>query len=1126
MNPDGTGRPGDWEARRTALDPTRSFIVQAPAGAGKTGLLTQRFLRLLAGVAEPEEILAITFTRKAAAEMRNRITSALADAAAGRLPEDAYDAANLELATAALEQSNSRGWDLQRHPGRLQVRTIDSFCHRLARRLPLLSEQGGATAPMDNAQELYRLAARRTLAMLDDREAGDSVRSLLEHLDGQFPRAESLLAAMLGQRDQWLRHLAGDGRHLQRAALEASLAQMVQAFVKRAADSLPASRFDTLWRLARFARAHLPGDKNDTPLGHWDGEVPDPITDPSAWQAAAALLLTNGGELRKPRGVNRGMGFPAPGKDTALQRAKTDMQELLTVLAESGEFIDALAEVADLPETLYTEDQWTLLSRLPELLKIAYAQLKLIFSERGTTDHLEISHGAGMALGSEGQPTDLALYLEYRLHHLLVDEFQDTSKSQFDLFRQLTAAWQPGDGHSFFAVGDPMQSIYRFRQAEVSLFLEAREQGLGSLPLSPLTLTANFRSEAPLVGWVNRAFPHVMPRHDDRDRGAVSYAPFEASRKPGDSDPKSVHIHALVDTDAATESARVAELIRQSLDDGLKQVVVLGRSRSHLRDVSVALRRAGISYQAVEVQPLGRELAVRELRALTRALLLPWDRAAWLAVLRAPWCGLTLKQLAALAADSRHRPLLAAISSAVHNTELDGDALNRLQRTGEILSAAVRSRRRRSLRESVESVWMNLGGPACLRTPGDHEAAQGFLSLLDELDDAGDMPLLQRLDDALEQLYAPPDPQGDERVQLMTIHKAKGLEFDAVILPGLGRVPRGNERQLLQWLEWEGSDGTSHFVLAPIASREQGSDALEQLLRRTEKAKQELEATRLLYVAATRARERLHLVGRLKPVDDPDRLKPPTGSLLNCLWPVLSGHFHTALERYHEVSEHTEKEPEPSAPPRLLRATAPWQPPDLNDPLPLLPVPGEQTRRPEYEWAGSSARHIGTVIHAYLERISKDGLENWSRERIGSSHRDIRGQLEALGVGQDAIDAATEKVAQGLRNSLKDERARWILSGHAESRSEYPVTALIEGRPTNMVIDRTFIDADGTRWIIDYKTGSHEGGSHDNFLRQEEDRYRDQLEGYRKAMRRLDPGRKVRLGLYFPLLMAWRELPA
>ena len=195
----------DQEQRRLAIDPGRSFIVQAPAGSGKTELLIQRYLRLLTVVEKPEVIVAITFTRKAAGEMLDRILSALREALNGQRPESPHERLTFDLATLALARDNKCRWDLLASPGRLRVQTIDSLCIAIVGQMPWLARLGSMPRIEEEPQPLYEEAARRTVLMVE--ETGpflEPLETLLLHLDNNAMRVQQLLAAMLATRDQWI----------------------------------------------------------------------------------------------------------------------------------------------------------------------------------------------------------------------------------------------------------------------------------------------------------------------------------------------------------------------------------------------------------------------------------------------------------------------------------------------------------------------------------------------------------------------------------------------------------------------------------------------------------------------------------------------------------------------------------------------------------------------------------------------------------------------------------------------------------------------------------------------------------------------------------------------------------
>ncbi|HUJ74256.1 MAG TPA: UvrD-helicase domain-containing protein, partial [bacterium] len=345
------------------------------------------------------------------------------------------------------------------------------------------------------------------------------------------------------------------------------------------------------------------------------GTTPDEVP---RWKAIAALLLKSDGEWRTS--VDTRQGFPSHHK-----QAKWRCRDLLAALRQDGRnFREALASLRRLPRPTYEDSQWQTLEALFELLPLAVAELQLVFRERGIVDFSEVARRASQALGGEQEPTDLALALDYRIQHLLVDEFQDTSLSQYRLLEQLTAGWERGDGRTLFLVGDPMQSIYRFREAEVGLFLRARQEGIGSVGLEPLRLAVNFRSQAGIVEWVNRAFSAGFPTREDIPTGAVTYSPSVAFHEGAG---VAVTVDPLAGREDRVEAARVAALVTEArAANPHGTVAILARARTHLPEILRALGRAGLRYRAIEIDELSARPLIQDLLALTRALLQAADR--------------------------------------------------------------------------------------------------------------------------------------------------------------------------------------------------------------------------------------------------------------------------------------------------------------------------------------------------------------------------------------------------------------------------------------------------------------------------------------------------------------------
>lgn len=1108
-----TAEIADAGQRSGALDTGRSFIVQAPAGSGKTSLLTQRFLALLCRVESPEEVVAITFTRKAAGEMRNRIIEALVSAS-GDAPGKEYEKRLWQLGREVLAHDRKLQWKLLANPNRLRVQTIDSLCAGLSRRMPVLSSLGGQPQISDESDHLYRTAARRTLLQLGNGNTGLALELLLADLDNNIGQLERLLAGMLQNRDQWLRLLMQRDHEGMRASLQEGLRMLVTSELEALAYLMPPGLLERMIPLARFAAKNLAGNNLSTPVSAWLERSAIPTKDPedlAAWQGLAHLLLTGKGpNLRKRITVRE--GFPPEEKEE-----KAQMQALLADLETEEAVVAKLDAVRLLPEPHYSEVQWRRLESLSEVLVHAVMELQLVFAERGEVDHAEVMLRALQALGDEDNPTDLALMMDYRIRHLLVDEFQDTSHGQYRLLRKLTAGWEPGDGRTLFCVGDPMQSIYRFREADVGLYLQARQHGIGDVQLEPLDLSVNFRSSATLIDWVNRTFAAIFPKQEQPVSGAVAYAASVAHHPQQASD--SVMFHARDDDDRDAEAAAVCELVRQTLADHPEETIaILTRAKSHLAEILAALRKAGIPYQAVDIESLAHHQVVRDLTALTRALLHPADRIAWLSLLRAPWCGLDNADLLAIARAAGDQPLQIPLAAPDTITGLSQEGQSRLARFSGLMQKRLQEARRQPLVKLVESTWLALGGPALLEEAVELEAAERFFETLSAHESGADLEDFAALDEALAKLFAPPGPEG--AVQLMTMHKSKGLEFDTVILPGLGRMPRNDTEQLLNWSYFPDEEGNEQLVMAPIRETGAEREAIQHYIRLLEQTKQQHEDLRLLYVATTRARRRLHMFGSAKISASSETPKPSAQSLLARLWPTVSHEF----DQLPNQEPATPDEADSESLPLLRRVPSDWEPrlpPSIT--WPQKQTPAESEMAPEFLWAGTTARHIGTVVHRYLEWIATSGVDSWNEQRVRDCHDQIACALTALGVMNQALPEATEKVILGLVNSLEDHQGRWILDDHTAARCEYALTLRTPAGLKRLVIDRTFIDDGGTRWIIDYKTGVHEGGRAESFLAQEAERYSQQLQGYRDALQQLEGG-DIRIALYFPLLRAWKEL--
>ncbi|MGH8817587.1 MAG: UvrD-helicase domain-containing protein [Achromobacter pestifer] len=1140
--------PQDHAARTDALDPTRSFLVQAPAGSGKTELLTDRILALLATVNRPEEIVAITFTRKAASEMHARVLSKLRRGLDAP-PEAMHERRSWELARAALARNAEQGWHLLDHPARLAIRTIDSFCAGLVRSMPWLSELGGMPEITDNARAHYEAAARATLDLADDY---DAVRVLLQHLDVDVQAAKDAIADMLGQRDQWLPLL----RHgSDRAGMEAMLAEAIGEDLDALSEAMPYGWAEALCGPARLAATQLQdGDEDNKLLAllDWTEELPPDADLLDQWRAVAHLLLTGTGSLRKT--VNKNLGFPA----------KCAHKEPFVAWLESADgqaaWVRRLNAVRDIPEPRFTDAQWEVLGAQLMTLALAVAQLRLRFADQGEVDFIEIAQRAASALGSADDPGELLLKLDASIRHLLIDEFQDTSQTQLDLLRTLTSGWQEGDGRSLFLVGDPMQSIYRFRKAEVGLFLEVADTGVGELQPDFLNLTDNFRSQAGIVEWVNRSFVDLLPKRSDAAAGAITYSPSTAFHEALP-DP-AVRFHpawARAEAPPAEEQAEeiAVGLVKQALIDhqGAKHpVAILVRARSHLGNLTRRLAQEGIRCRAVDLVPLALRPVVADLVQLVRALSHPADRLAWLSVLRAPYCGLTLTSLQRLFGDDHITPVPVLLERALRivpptlpvtaNTAPQGslfdavpalpdspsaqsllgaDEFARLRQVAAILLDKRNDSGAMPFAAWVESLWRRLGGPALYAGLSVANDAESLFQLVERLAPHGGIDPAA-LDAGISRLFAAPDAADEDEgaVEIMTMHKSKGLQFETVILYGLHRAPRGDQAPLVRF---EQSGG--RVLFGPVKPRaETEADPVSRYLGAREARRASYEIDRLLYVAATRARKRLHLVGHVSVDDATGQVKtPPSASLLGRLWPCLD--TPTPPPAQGDAEPETADGPEWQGEPlRRVGNEGLAQLARLSD----ITVSagfgatargawGDGSEHPAWQLEAGYDAAIGTLAHAWLARIGQDGVDAWPADALAARLAAMRRQLTRAGIPASQADDAAEAVLDTLQATLADERGLWLLS-QSGARREWP---LIDAAGKVSVIDLALSTEDG--WlIVDYQTGRpHPGEPPAAFATRMRQRHGEQLQRYCAQVTALD-GRRARAVLYFPRAKAWIDL--
>jgi ATP-dependent exoDNAse (exonuclease V) beta subunit len=382
----------------------------------------------------------------------------------------------------------------------------------------------------------------------------------------------------------------------------------------------------------------------------------------------------------------------------------------------------------------------------------------------------------------------------------------------------------------------------------------------------------------------------------------------------------------------------------------------------------------------------------------------------------------------------------------------------------------------------LERTWLQLGGAQCLVEAGDNRDVQVFFDLLEKHDRSGQIDLAS-LDAAMKKLYAKPDSQADGSVQFLTIHKAKGLEFDSVILPALNRKSRADDNDLLLWEEVE-VEHERHLIAAPVhskGSKNKGLPNLYEYIKNLEKIRSNNEVVRLLYVAATRSQRQLHLIASMQKNNDGE-LKPVANSLLAALWPAVAKAFKETPEQAPLAATSKGLDPRqfkaqlqrlPSA--AYAQASVGLSP--LQTPITMSQVDAGNAATTQSSPLGleNLYKDCGTLAHAYMELLAqRAGLAS---SAVAAWHKPMRRWLMRLGHSESAAKQGADIVMAALQTTLASQAGQWVLQDHNQAASELSLMQASESGAKNHVIDRTFIEQ-GTRWIIDYKLGlGDEAGS-------------------------------------------------
>jgi ATP-dependent helicase/nuclease subunit A len=1084
----------DRAGRERAVDPRFNVALEASAGTGKTRILVNRYVNLLRAGVDPGEILALTFTRKAAAEMRERIVATLREAAGrGEFPRERW------------RQLRDRTADVA-------ISTIDAFCLSLLREFPLEANLDPGFSMADET-EVPRLIS----------ESLDRALRVCRSLASQDPHV-ALVFAQLGDR----RARAGLAALLDRRIAAPAVLSRFLSVGPRDLTLLTAARRGASALLDVFAamRGGLDRFLETGPLEppflilrrqlgalelRIQGEEPlDPADVHAAFSRAREHFLTQDGLPRTKMLLYRKEDF-ASATDWQVHR---DL-----VFSHAPAIVDAYAA--------YRRDLNVLVSRgVWRMFKVAETEYRRTLDAHAVLDFPDLLLHARTLLGQMEEFAQSRYRLESRYHHVLVDEFQDTSRAQWDLIALLTQSWGEGAGlahtgplqPTVFIVGDRKQSIYAFRDADVSMLREAGRhlEGLRSDGDVRRSISRSFRAVPPLLAFVNdlcHDIDKLPARTDAFQYGEEDRFPIDddVRLKADTTDALALLVGDTPEACAETTAGEIARLlaegalvrdrttgVRRAIRPG--DVAILFRTRESHREFEEALERYGLpSY-------VYKGLGFFDADEIKDVLSLLWYLADPLSNLRAAaW----LRSRFVRISDEGLRRMAPSLAEALRSPQ-PPPVLGRLDADDADALAAARasSARWRELVDRIppaelldrvleESAYLvEIRGP---RFAQARENLKKIRAIIRRIQNRG-YATLDRIASHLDRLAVGDDANAtidaSDAVSLMTVHAAKGLEFPVVFVVNLSRGT-ANRRAPIR-IAAAGVDEDASVAVGDF----QSSGDEDQT------AKDREETKRLLYVAVTRARDRLYLGALLKD----GVIQPGRGSLAEVLPATLLARFAGAATAENAVAwqassgvQHVLRvcaaTPAPEA--RTAARAAVHSAASDSDYGPLADrvaprqtvasaIPGGEDERVTWAEGEDSDRLVGSLVHRLLQREGLSGpvSDEWVAERLASLVR----VEESIAI---ADREALIRRAAGAYRAFSSHQGLRVLYQSGAAFHEVPFSLRVGERIVRGTIDCLVRGADGSVTVVEFKTGRRRPEHH------------AQTDLYRLAVEALFPERRV-----------------
>lgn len=1055
----------DIHARKTALDTNSSFIVVAPAGSGKTQLLIKRYLTLLSQARSIDSVICLTYTRKATEEMRERVFKALRECKAKTATKDQNEKELFEIARKTFENKNIKEEELT-NPHSFQISTFHSFCANLLKKYPnSYSVSNFEAIEESEAAPLYRQTAEILISKAatgTDNELRDAVARRLAALNEKGDELKNQIVKLLQNRDRAFNIKSADQNEYH---------EVIQHL---------------LFNFTKNFLAFLKNNENNFRrlLDYFDEDTKNELQNIavrkdnlSYWKTFADVVLTQ-------RGTPRKKDFPVP-----FNQLSKDLKDLILAMPEeAASELDQIRKISKRGENYFDEESLKDIKKIFEESVIIFNSL--LSKKRKDFVDLEISALENLSW-MNGLPSNALEKMQFKIDHILVDEAQDLSDIEYKIISKLIEGWQEDDGRTIFFVGDPKQSIYRFRKSNVALFTLLAEKGVvrkdeDGYKLKLLDLSVNFRSEPQIIDFVNHTFSEYFK--EDNFTDDVSYSPFHHPEEKSSKALLSVNkvedkINVSLFADEKEEN--LAEVFAEkvaSLTNKLSQdetIGILYKQRSFFEKYHEALVNLGINVETIEEEKLEKSEAVKHILNFLKAVLFKEEDLYWLLLLGAPWLDLSAKEIYQIAEQQEEKWLDKILNSdiidkqkreilkkATEDFYLEKGALNFIKHFEELSGF-----------QSIKRIY-DLKGV---------EESREFFKILSTLSHLPPRELVSKTETALSHIFSPPEPLiPKNKVQAMTIHKAKGLEFDYVFVVGLEKqqkVSRGKKADkepiFIERLDFDKNNREFSFLFAPYEKNEITYELLSALDDKRGKS----EYKRLYYVALTRAKKRLFLFGKLNK----DK-KYPKDSILE----VIAKSHSLDSNSFPEIDFQTETSTttkssilNPPEPPRFSAEKIPFTIKRASEEV-------GHSRETALFFRDSSeeiklARAKGIVIHKIFE--------NFAKGKTGQDANYVKKLLKELRVKFD--NELIEAIFKEAENAWNIEDFK-KLREKGKLITELPLEMEENGEIIVGRIDLLILQ-NGEAFTIEYKTGDP-GNDLEKWIESKSEEYRSQVSIYKKMV--------------------------